>query len=222
LPISIGWQKLTRVARHQHLDTRCQRDRASDFRGPQDVLGMHFFSPAKWSCDWLEIVRGAATAPDALATRGRPSAGGSARCRSPSACATGFCRQPHARAALGRKPSACCSKGAANRKKSMPRSPGSGFRWGRSRWADMAGLDVGWRIRKGRGRAQRDRGCAVRGRAFRPKRTGKGYFRYDAGSRTPVPDPEVERIIIDASTRLNRPRRSIRAGGDRRAHDFPR
>ena len=34
------------------------------------------------------------------------------------------------------------------------------------------------------------------------QKTGKGYFRYEAGSRTPLPDPEVERIILDASARL--------------------
>ena len=37
----------------------------------------------------------------------------------------------------------------------------------------------------------------------------KGYFRYEAGARTPVFDPEVERFILDASTRLGLIRWSI-------------
>src|SRR6202022_2695955 len=66
----------------------------------------------------------------------------------------------------------------------------------------------GWRIRKGRGERNAIEDALCEAGHFGQK-TGKGYFRYDSGSRTPVPDPEVERIIIDASTRLNRPRRSI-------------
>ena len=43
------------------------------------------------------------------------------------------------------------------------------------------------------------------------QKTGKGYFRYEAGSRAPIPDPEVERIILDASARLGINRRQIAA-----------
>jgi 3-hydroxyacyl-CoA dehydrogenase len=48
----------------------------------------------------------------------------------------------------------------------------------------------------------------VRSRALRPE-DGKGYFRYDAGSRTPLPDPEVEKIILETSSRLGVNRRPI-------------
>jgi 3-hydroxyacyl-CoA dehydrogenase len=41
------------------------------------------------------------------------------------------------------------------------------------------------------------------------QKTGAGYFRYEAGSRTPVPDPEVETIIVEASRRLGIARRAI-------------
>ena len=41
------------------------------------------------------------------------------------------------------------------------------------------------------------------------QKTGKGYFRYDAGSRKPTPDPEVERTIMEASARLGFNRRPI-------------
>jgi 3-hydroxyacyl-CoA dehydrogenase len=74
--------------------------------------------------------------------------------------------------------------------------------------ADMAGLDVGWRIRKGRGERNEIEDVLCEAGHFGQK-TGKGYFRYGAGSRTPLPDPEVERTIIDASVRAGIARRPI-------------
>jgi 3-hydroxyacyl-CoA dehydrogenase len=43
------------------------------------------------------------------------------------------------------------------------------------------------------------------------QKTGKGYYRYDAGSRTPIRDPEVERIIVETSAKLGIERRAISA-----------
>jgi 3-hydroxyacyl-CoA dehydrogenase len=74
--------------------------------------------------------------------------------------------------------------------------------------ADMAGLDVGWRIRKGRGERNEIEDALCEAGHFGQK-TGKGYFRYEAGSRTPLPDPEVERIILDTSWRAGLTRRQI-------------
>jgi 3-hydroxyacyl-CoA dehydrogenase len=73
---------------------------------------------------------------------------------------------------------------------------------------DLAGLDVGWRIRKGRGAkaAVSDALCEA-GRYG--QKTSAGYYRYESGSRTPLPDPEVERIIVAASENAGIPRRSI-------------
>jgi 3-hydroxyacyl-CoA dehydrogenase len=74
--------------------------------------------------------------------------------------------------------------------------------------SDLAGVDVGWRIRRGRGeRAEVSDTLAEMGRFG--QKTGAGFFRYEAGSRTPVPDPEVERIIVGASRRLGIERRTI-------------
>jgi 3-hydroxyacyl-CoA dehydrogenase len=67
---------------------------------------------------------------------------------------------------------------------------------------DMAGLDIGWEIRKRR-YVERpnfkyskiaDR-IAERGRFG--QKTGKGWYLYEPGSRKPIPDPEVEHIIAD-------------------------
>jgi len=74
--------------------------------------------------------------------------------------------------------------------------------------ADMAGLDVGWRIRKGRGERNEIEDALCEAGHFGQK-TGKGYFCYEARSRTPLPDPEVERTILDASARLGVARRTI-------------
>jgi 3-hydroxyacyl-CoA dehydrogenase len=73
---------------------------------------------------------------------------------------------------------------------------------------DLAGLDVGWRIRKGRGVTSpvADRICEL-GRFG--QKTGSGYFKYDKGDRTPIPDPEVEKIIVDVATEAGITRRHI-------------
>lgn len=75
---------------------------------------------------------------------------------------------------------------------------------------DLAGLDVGQLIRKSRGEHAiiEDALCAA-GRFG--QKTGKGYFRYEPGSRTPLPDPEVERLIRAAAARLGIERRAIAA-----------
>jgi len=72
----------------------------------------------------------------------------------------------------------------------------------------MAGLDVGWRIRKGRGERNEIEDALCEAGHFGQK-TGKGYFRYDAGSRTPLPDLDVEKIILETSSRLGINRRPI-------------
>ena len=41
------------------------------------------------------------------------------------------------------------------------------------------------------------------------QKTGAGYFKYEKGDRTPIPDPEVEKIIVDVSTQQGITRRPI-------------
>jgi 3-hydroxyacyl-CoA dehydrogenase len=65
---------------------------------------------------------------------------------------------------------------------------------------DMAGNDIGWEIRKRRYRERpdfvysrvADRVCEL-GRFG--QKTGKGFYRYEPGSRKPLPDPEVDSLI---------------------------
>jgi len=58
--------KARRSARHQYLDARHHRDRLGH-RRPEDVIGLHFFSPAN-VMPLLEIVRADATAPAIIAS----------------------------------------------------------------------------------------------------------------------------------------------------------
>jgi 3-hydroxyacyl-CoA dehydrogenase len=83
-----------------------------------------------------------------------------------------------------------------------------GFPMGPFAMGDLAGLDVGWRIRKARGTRAEIADALCESGHFGQK-TGKGYYRYEAGSRTPLPDEEVERIIVEASKRLGATRRQI-------------
>jgi 3-hydroxyacyl-CoA dehydrogenase len=171
---------------------------------PQDVLGTHFFSPAN-VMRLLEIVRGAVTAPDALA-----SAVALGRRIGKVPVTVGVCYGFVGNRMLARRSveaERLLLEGA------MPQEvdaavTGFGFPMGPFAMADMAGLDVGWRIRKGRGERNQIEDALCEAGHFGQK-TGKGYFRYNAGSRTPLPNPEVERTILNASSQAGIARRTI-------------
>jgi 3-hydroxyacyl-CoA dehydrogenase len=80
---------------------------------------------------------------------------------------------------------------------------------------DLAGLDVSWRIRKEykhlqppgmRDALAADRLCEM-GRFG--QKTGAGWYRYPEASRTPVPDPDVEKIITECAKAAGIQRRNI-------------
>jgi len=80
---------------------------------------------------------------------------------------------------------------------------------------DLAGLDIGWRIRKRQASTRpkhlryspiADRLCE-RGRFG--QKTGSGWYLYEKGSRLGVPDPEVEALVKDVSAELGIERREI-------------
>jgi 3-hydroxyacyl-CoA dehydrogenase len=171
---------------------------------PQDVLGTHFFSPAN-VMRLLEIVRGAATAPDALATT---IALGRRLAKVP--VTVGVCYGFVGNRMLARRSveaERLLLEGALPHEVDAAVT-GFGFPMGPFAMADMAGLDVGWRIRKGRGERNEIEDALCEAGHFGQK-TGKGYFRYEAGSRTPLPDSEVEKTILDASARAGISRRAI-------------
>jgi 3-hydroxyacyl-CoA dehydrogenase len=171
---------------------------------PQDVLGTHFFSPAN-VMRLLEIVRGAATAPDALAT-----AVALGRRLGKVPVTVGVCYGFVGNRMLARRSveaERLLLEGALPQEVDAAVT-GFGFPMGPFAMADMAGLDVGWRIRKGRGERNEIEDALCEAGHFGQK-TGKGYFRYEARSRTPLPDPEVERTILEVSSRAGIARRPI-------------
>ena len=91
---------------------------------------------------------------------------------------------------------------------------------------DIAGIDVGWRIRQhlksiGKTRAEGPQ-SAVPDRLYEMGRygqkTGAGWYRYEPGSRTRIPDPLVEEIAAEEAARRGVTRRADRRRGDHRAH----
>jgi 3-hydroxyacyl-CoA dehydrogenase len=171
---------------------------------PQDVVGMHFFSPAN-VMRLLEVVRGVQTGFDALAT-----AIALGRRLGKVPVTVGVCYGFVGNRMLARRSvetERLLLEGA------LPQEidaavVGFGFPMGPCAMMDLAGLDVAWRIRQGRGERALIEDALCEAGHFGQK-TGKGYFRYETGSRTPLPDPEIERIILDTSSRRGINRRPI-------------
>ena len=169
---------------------------------PADVVGMHFFSPAN-VMKLLEVVRGKATSHEALAT-----AMAVGKRIGKIVAVSGVCDGFIGNRMLARRSTESerlLLEGA------LPQDVDAvvydfGFPMGPFAMGDLAGLDVGWRIRKGRGITAAVSDALCEAGRFGQK-TGAGYYRYDG--RTPTPDPEVERIILQAAARAGIARRTI-------------
>ena len=173
---------------------------------PQDVVGMHFFSPAN-VMRLLEIVRGEKTAPDVLAT-----ALEAGRRMRKVPVVVGVChgfvgnRMLSARSSEGE---ALLLEGATPEEIDKAFLD-FGWPMGPFQMGDLAGLDIGWRNRKSLGKT------AVIGDALCEmgrfgQKTGKGYYLYESGSRKPNPDPEVNALIEEKSREAGIKRRTISA-----------
>ena len=90
-----------------------------------------------------------------------------------------------------------------------------GFPMGPFAVSDLAGLDIGWRSRRDHRAAEDERrysgtiGDRLCERGYFGQKTGSGYYRYETGSRTPIPSPEVEALIKEVSSELGIERRAI-------------
>jgi len=178
---------------------------------PESVLGLHFFSPAN-VMKLLEVVRASKTSKETLA-----SAMKLARTIKKVGVVAGVCdgfignRMLHS---YFREAGFLLEEGA------LPQQVDKviedfGFAMGPFRVSDLAGLDVGWYIRK-RQAATRpahlryskvaDQICEM-GRYG--QKTGAGWYRYEAGNRTPIPDPQVEALIVKAAKEAGIERRVI-------------
>ena len=177
---------------------------AAETSRPQDVLGMHFFSPAN-VMKLCEIVRAEKTAPDALVT-----AVSIARKIAKVPAVVGVCDGfvgNRMLAQRGKQAEKLLFEGALPQqvdavvtKFGMPMGP---FAMG-----DLAGLDIGWLSRKDRGIKSEIADALCEAGRFGQK-TGKGYYKYEPGSRAALPDPEVEKLIDETLARLGRKKRVV-------------
>jgi 3-hydroxyacyl-CoA dehydrogenase len=163
---------------------------------PQDVIGTHFFSPAN-VMRLLEVVRGKKTAKDVLATTLKL---GKTIRKLPvvSGVCDGFIGNRMIEK-YGQQSLFLLDEGASPTQVDKA-CRDWGLAMGPFTMGDMAGLDIGWEIRKRRYKERPnfvyskigDRICE--GGRYGQK-TGKGWYKYEAGNRTPIPDPEADAII---------------------------
>lgn len=165
---------------------------------PQDVVGLHFFSPAN-VMRLLEIVRGEKTAKDVLATAMKLG-----KQIKKVAVVSGVCDGfigNRMLALYGAAAYGLILAGASPQQidKAIEKF---GFAMGPYRVGDLAGLDIGWATRK--------RKAEEAGKPFDPiipdklcemgrfgQKTGAGWYRYEAGVRQPIVDPVTEKLIDD-------------------------
>jgi 3-hydroxyacyl-CoA dehydrogenase len=184
---------------------------ASFTKRPEAVIGMHFFSPAN-VMRLLEIVRGAKTSKEVLATVMKLSKA-TRKVGVVSGVCDGFIGNRMLEEYL-RQAYFLVEEGA------LPQQVDKALQdWGMAMgplaMMDMAGQDIGWHIRKRR-RAEDpagqiypawlDKVCEM-GRYG--QKTGKGVYKYEAGSRAPVPDPEIEQLIVAHSKEQGIARRPV-------------
>lgn len=173
---------------------------------PQDVLGMHFFSPAN-VMRLLEVVRPQGVADDAVVSA---MALGRRLGKVPVVVGNGFGfvgnRMLEART---RATERLLIAGALPHEVDAALT-GFGFKMGPCAMADLAGNDIGWRSRKARGKtaAVADAICEA---GWFGQKTGRGYFLYPEGARSGQRDPEVEALIVRISEEQGVTRRSFTA-----------
>ncbi|GMR24056.1 MAG: 3-hydroxyacyl-CoA dehydrogenase NAD-binding domain-containing protein [Acidobacteriota bacterium] len=178
---------------------------------PENVIGTHFFSPAH-IMKLMENVRGDKTSKETVATVMKLS-----KRLGKVGVLVGVCdgfvgnRMLYA---YRRQADFLLEEGA------LPQQVDSalyefGLPMGPFAMADLAGLDIGWAIRKRQASTRpkdlryspiADRICEMD--RFGQK-TSAGWYRYEPGSRTPIPDPDIEKLVIDVSTELGFERRTI-------------
>jgi 3-hydroxyacyl-CoA dehydrogenase len=169
---------------------------------PQDVIGMHFFSPAN-VMKLLEVIRGAESSPSTVAT----------------AMAIG--RQIKKVAVLSRVcPGFIGNRMLAQRRFEADRlilegaTPAQvddvlyefGLPMGPFAMSDLAGLDIGWKAETSSGSSVRDIMCES-GR--RGQKNGRGYYTYDPDTRQATPDPEVVEMIREFAVSKGHEQREV-------------
>ena len=184
---------------------------ARETKRPQDVIGTHFFSPAN-VMRLVELVRGAKTAKDVIATAMRL---GKTLGKVP--VLVGVCDGFVGNRMIfqyTREAEFLLEEGALPWQVDKALTDW-GMAMGVFAMGDMAGNDVGWRIRKQQAASRpndrryshlADQICEI-GRYG--QKTNAGWYRYEKGNRTPLPDAVVETLILAESKRLGVTRQTI-------------
>ncbi len=171
---------------------------ASFTQRPQDVVGLHFFSPAN-VMKLLEVVRGAKTGKDVMAT-----VMSVAKKIKKTAVVSGVCDgfignrmiEQYSRQAGFLLDEGCTPQQVDKAIEKF------GFAMGPFRMGDLAGNDIGWAIRKRRAEERpnmlysrtADKLCEL-GRFG--QKTGAGWYDYQAGKRDAIPSALVNQMIED-------------------------
>ncbi len=190
---------------------------AAATRKPEAVVGTHFFSPAH-VMRLLEVVVGDATSPETLATAmdlglrlGKAPV--------PVGVCDGFVGN-RMLYAYRRQADRLLLEGALPEQIDRALCD-FGFRMGPFAVADLAGLDIGRAVRVRLAREAESRGLPppppnvadrLCERGWLGQKTGRGFYRYEPGDRTPRPDPEVADIAHGESAALGIDRREVEAG----------
>lgn len=165
---------------------------------PQDVVGLHFFSPAN-VMKLLEVVRGEKTAKDVMAT-----VMSAAKKIRKTAVVSGVCDGFIGNRMIeqySRQAGFLLDEGATPQQVDRAIEK-FGFAMGPFRMGDLAGNDIGWAIRKRRAQERpnmlysrtADKLCEL-GRFG--QKTGAGWYDYQEGKRDAIPSRLVEDMIAE-------------------------
>jgi 3-hydroxyacyl-CoA dehydrogenase len=183
---------------------------ANATKRPQDVAGTHFFAPAN-VMKLFEVVKGAKSAPDTLATAmdlGRKIGKISAMAGNGDGFVANRSRTP-----FGTEMNIMVEEGA------LPEQVDKvmvdfGYPIGPFATADLSGLDIGYDSRQRRAAENPNYrkmpiADAIVEAGRLGQKTGAGWFRYEKGDRTPHPDPEIARIIKEKAAEIGVEQRSF-------------
>ncbi|HEY5896232.1 MAG TPA: 3-hydroxyacyl-CoA dehydrogenase NAD-binding domain-containing protein, partial [Burkholderiales bacterium] len=177
---------------------------------PQEVIGTHFFSPAN-VMRLLEVVRAKKTAKDVLATTMKL---GKTLKKVP--VVSGVCDGFIGNRMLEKyvQQSLFLLDEGATPQQIDGALQKFGLAMGPFTMYDMAGNDIGWEIRKRRAKERPDFvygkfADRIAEKGWFGQKTGRGWYRYEPGNRKPIPDPEVEQLLMDYRREFNLSTRKI-------------
>ncbi|MGI9346169.1 MAG: 3-hydroxyacyl-CoA dehydrogenase NAD-binding domain-containing protein [Gammaproteobacteria bacterium] len=181
---------------------------ASATSRPESVIGTHFFSPAN-VMQLLEVVRGKESSKETIASamtlgkklRKIPVLARNCPGFIGNRMLAGYSRQAGTMLLEGALP---VQIDKVMYEFGMPMGP--------MQMADLVGLDLGWRARKMAGGSNEltaripDAICEL---GHYGQKSGQGFYKYEAGSRTPIPSEQINDLIVQISEEMGYKRREI-------------